>query len=185
MNNLDQKLRDYYQSQSLPDAKIDEILSTGKIVRPAFWNQTRWIAAVAIIVLLIGAGAITFHQTQPSLENMIAAEVLKNHAKQLAPEINSSDFNEIQSALPKLEFSIAPTQPDLLAGLRVQGGRYCSIQEELAAQISLLDNEGKSCTLYIAPLTETLLAAEPGIYEQKDGKVQIWHDTHRLFAVVR
>lgn len=185
MNDLDQKLRDYYQTQSLPDAKVDEILGTTKMIRPVFWRQPGWIAAAVAVVILIGMGAMLLRQSQPPLESIVAKEVIKNHAKQLAPEILTADFTKIQTALPKLDFPIAPTRPELLAGLSVQGGRYCSIQQELAAQISLLSADEKPCTLYIVPLTEDFTKISPGVYEEKGGTVQIWQDTHRLFVLAR
>ncbi|MEO0794379.1 MAG: hypothetical protein AAFX93_04400 [Verrucomicrobiota bacterium] len=185
MNDTDQELRDYYESQRLPDSIVEEILAAGRIVHPPFWRQPQFIAVAATIALLLLVGGLIYQSARPSLESIVTAEVLKNHAKQLAPEVSTSDFAEIQSALPKLGFPISPTKPELLSGLSVQGGRYCSLQKEIAAQISLLDPAGKPCTLYIAPLTEPLLAIDPGVYEQDGGVVQIWRDTHRLFALAR
>ncbi|MEM7792170.1 MAG: hypothetical protein AAF546_12270 [Verrucomicrobiota bacterium] len=184
MNDIDQQLRDYYESQRLPEEKIDEILGSGQTRRSNFRRHWIGLAAAAVIILCL-LGVFFLRQWQPSLEIQVADEVLKNHAKQLAPEIHAAGFAEIQAALPRLDFPIVPTQSDILASLVVQGGRYCSIQGELAAQISLLDALGEPCTLYIAPLTESLAQLRPGIYEREKGVVQIWHDQHRIFAIAR
>ena len=93
----------------------------------------------------------------------------------------------IQRGLEKIGFPLAPTQPQLLAGYEVKGGRYCSIQEELAAQVILTDSGGRRCTLFIAPLTPRLSGSRPETLAvpKAKAKVQLWHDGHRLFALVR
>lgn len=183
MNELDQKLRDYYQSQSLSDDRLDQILATTKMIRHPFWRQPALLAA-ACIALLLGISAL-FVWPGPKLEATVAQDVWKNHQKQLAPEIATSSFAEIQTALPRLAFPIAPTRPDMFAGMRLIGGRYCSILDELAAQISLVDAEGNPCTLYVAPLAPPLSKITPGVHRIEGGTVQIWTDAHRVFALAR
>lgn len=184
MNDLDQNLRDYYQSQTLSGDRVARILEAGKIVRPPSWKQpVRW-AIAACLALVLGATFLWLN-TGPSMETAVAEDVWKNHRKQLAPEVVTSSFSEIQAALPRLDFTIAPTRPEMLAGLQVRGGRYCSILDELAAQISLVDRDGKSCTLYVAPLTPPLSSIAPGVVRTESGTVQIWTDAHRLFAIAR
>ncbi len=184
MNDLDQKIRDYYQSQSLSDDSVARILETGQLVRPPFWRQPALLAFAASIVLVIGI-SLLWLRPGPAIEVAVAGDVWKNHQKQLAPEITTSSFAEIQSALPRLEFPIAPTQREMLAGMEIVGGRYCSILGELAAQISLVDAAGESGTLYVAPLTEALSEIIPGVYRLENGTVQIWTDAHRVFALAR
>lgn len=185
MNNLDQNLRDYYASQLLPPDRVAYILESGRIVRPRPAKFTTWLAAAAAVVVLLAGWALLSQTLRPSLQMLAAAEVAKNHSKQLAPEIMTTDFAQIQVALPRLDFAITPTQADFLAGLRVLGGRYCSIQGELAAQISLQDTDGKPCTLYIAPLTPELAQIPPVIRQVGETQVQFWHDAHRLYALAR
>ncbi len=102
-----------------------------------------------------------------------------------AREIATSSFAAIQTALPHLAFPIAPTQPEMLAGMRMIGRRYCSILDELAAQISLVGADGQPCTLYVAPLTPPMSKINPGIHRIENGTVQIWTDAHRVFALAR
>lgn len=184
MSDLDQKLREYYQSQSLPNDRVSRILEAGRIVRPPVWRQPAMLAIAASIALLLGI-FVLWLRPDATLESAIAADVWKNHGKHLAPEVATASFAEIQSALPRLDFAIAPTLPEMLPGLQVVGGRYCSILDELAAQISLVDTAGQPCTLYVAPLTEALSGITPGIHRLENGTVQIWTDAHRVFALAR
>jgi hypothetical protein len=185
MKTLDQELRDYYASQSLSADSVEHILATAKIVRPPVWRQPTWIAAAAGLMLLLTAVAVLVQRTPPGITSLVAAEVAGNHLKHLEPEVRAIDFAAIQKALPRLDFSIAPTRPDLLAGLTVHGGRYCSVQGQLAAQIALRDGEGNPCTLYVAPLTDTLARVKPGVVTADGLQIQLWHDAHRLYVLAR
>lgn len=184
MSDLNQKLRDYYATQSLSEDRVARILETGNIIRPPVWRQPVLLAFAASIALLLVV-SVLWLRPAPPIEAVVAADVWKNHEKQLAPEVATASFAEIQSALPRLAFPITPTQPDMLAGLQILGGRYCSILDELAAQISLVDADGRPCTLYVAPLTPQLASLTPGIVRTESGTVQIWTDAHRVFAMAR
>ncbi len=184
MSNLDQQLRDYYQSHTLSTESVARILETGKMVRPPFWKQPTLLGIAACIALLLSVSTLLM-KPGPTREATVVADVWKNHQKQLAPEITTTNFAEIQAALPRLAFPLAPTQPEMLAGMRMIGGRYCSILDELAAQINLVDAAGHPCTLYVAPLTPQLAKINAGIHPTETGSVQIWTDAHRVFALAR
>ncbi len=185
MIELDQKLRDYYQSQSLPEHRVAHILETSRMIRRPFWKQHAVRLAIAASIALLLSLSIHGFWSGPAIEILVARDVWNNHRKQLAPEVTTSSFAEIQSALPRLDFAIAPTQPEMLAGMKLAGGRYCSILDELAAQISLVDATGQPGTLYVAPLTPPLAKVTPGIYRMEHGTVHIWTDAHRIFALAR
>jgi hypothetical protein len=185
MKTLDQELRDYYASQSLSADRVEHILAAAKIVRPPLWRQPAWIALAAGFMLLLTAVAVLVQRTPPGITDLVAAEVARNHNKHLEPEVQAVDFAAIQKALPRLDFSIAPTRPDLLAGLTVRGGRYCSVQGQLAAQIALRDGEGSPCTLYVVPLTDTLARVKPGVVTASGAQIQLWRDAHRLYVLAR
>jgi hypothetical protein len=185
MKALDQALRDYYGSQSLSADSVEHILAAAKIVRPPPWRQPAWIAAAAASLLLLCAIGALVQRTPPGITNLVAAEVAENHRKHLEPEVRASDFAAIQKSLPRLDFSIAPIQPGMLAGLTVQEGRYCSVQGQLAAQIALRDGNGNPCTIYVVPLTESLARVRRGVVTSGGVQVQLWHDAHRLYVLAR
>ena len=185
MKTLDQELRDYYASQCLSADRVEHIFAAARIVRPPVWRQPGWIAAAAALVLLLSAVAVLVQRTPPGITDLVAAEVAGNHNKRLEPEVRAADFAAIQKALPRLDFSIAPTRADLLAGLTVQGGRYCSVQGQLAAQIALRDVEGNPCTLYVVPFTDTLARVKPGVVTAGGVQIQLWHDAHRVYVLAR
>ena len=186
MNDLDQKLRDHYSSQSLSELKVEEILNSGEMVRPTFRRYSVKLAIAAILLIGSAIAGITLIKSSVPFEQIVAKSVLKNHLKLYEPEIFSSNYEKIQSMLPRLNFPISPTKPELLAGFVVEGGRYCSVHNELAAQIQLKENNtGKNCSLYIAPLTDELAEIDPAVFTYDTGMIQFWRDDHRLFVLAR
>jgi len=69
-----------------------------------------------------------------------------------------------------------------LRGWRVEGGRYCSLAGELAAQINLSDGAGRKSLLYVVPVPGELREAQSGERTYEGGTVRLWTDDGRLFA---
>lgn len=185
MNRLDQMVRDYYGEQALAEDRITRIIESAKLVRPPWWRQPAWLTAAAAVVLAGLCLAVLATRIPPEITVLVATEVAKNHQKYLEPEHASDRFEQVQAALPRLGFAITPTRKEMLAGLTLTGGRYCSVQGELAAQLSLQDQAGRRCTLYVAPLTEHLREAQPGVLDVAGVEIQIWHDAHCLYVLAR
>ncbi len=185
MNDLDNKLREYYRSQQLSDGRVETILESTKVVRLPRSRPRIWLAAAAVIFALLVAGAALWNLVGESLNRRVAVEVAANHSKLLAPEIRTADFARIQAALPRLEFPLGPTRPEFLMNLTVVGGRYCSIQGELAAQISLRDRDDNPCTLFVVPLNEQFESVRIGIQSVDGVAVKTWRDAQRLFVLAR
>jgi len=188
MNNelLDQQLRDYYTSQALSSDKVNALLETGQwIDRPRRRWPARILAIVAAVAVVAGSLFLVERMDSRGTTGRAAVEVAKNHAKQIAPEIHSASYKDIARGLDQLDFSIEPERKEMLAGLQVKGGRYCSIQGEMAAQISLTDASGKPCTLYIAPLQGPVERIREAILQEGNVTVRFWRDNGRLFALAR
>jgi len=186
MEPLEQKIRDYYQDQSLSPEREEAILMALRQSSRKRQVLLRRIASVAAAVILLLGGLMFWHgrsRLPGSLERSIAGEVAMNHEKALPPEITTDAWSRIQAGLPKLKIPLSPTQSAFLEGYHIQGGRYCSIQGELAAQISLHDSEQRPATLYIAPLTSALRQTLPCVLQQDKTRIQLWHDAHRLFVL--
>lgn len=183
MKKIDERVYEYYQDQALSEDSVDRILSKSAYFPERHRFSLRILySCAALICLMLGMFAIT-QTSRPSLEYAVAQEVFKNHRKGLKPEVTTNDFKIIQTALDQLNFPITPTIESFISNYTVLGGRYCSIREELAAQVSLSDAEGQPCTLYVAPLNEELSGVSQGVYKVDGGQVQIWHDRHRILAL--
>lgn len=185
MNDLDQKLRDYYADQRLSPAKLDHLLELDSLMHRPARRMPTWQVCAAALALALGPGLWAGRVILDLPSRAVTAEVVKNHRKSLEPEILSGDFTVIQAGLSRIDFALSPTQPELLVGYKVRGGRYCSLQGELAAQINLIAPDGTPCTLYVAPLRSEVRPPRQGVRQHEGSTVQIWHDAHRLFVLAR
>ena len=134
---------------------------------------------------LVALAVTVFFLWKPAdLTDEVASEIAKNHNKQLAMEIKSGDYHEVQTELDRIPFSLKLPEKEVRSEFTLVGGRYCSIQTELAAQLRLSDNDtGAPCTLYIAKLTDSLRKLKPTTRTVKGVKVKIWSDGQRFFGL--
>ena len=64
------------------------------------------------------------------------------------------------------------------------GGRYCSLQGELAAQLRLeRRSDGRSGTLYIVRRSPQLEEIGQTVVQLGDFEIELWHDDSRFFAL--
>lgn len=186
----DQPLRDYYASQRLDETAVQRIHENAAIgagtgsARPwrTGWRVQPW-AAVLALAFVLGAGALVWSVAIPGPTARIDAEVRTNYAKDLEPEVEADDFKTLAVGLPRLGFGLAPsTEAGPLVGWQVEGGRYCSLAGELAAQINLSDAQGRRSLLYVVPLVDSLQDVEPGARRHASTDVHIWRDAQRLYV---
>lgn len=155
MNDLDRDVRDYYDGQALDEARIDDILQAARGDRRSdrVWY---WRIAAVVAVLLIAFPVLHLELTNRDLSERVLGEIAMNHKKQLAVEVAAVDFESLQTGLDRLEFPIRPPKA-LVGGMELVGGRYCSIQGSLAAQIKMRDPaSGEIRTLYATTLNPDL-----------------------------
>ncbi|MBV1880811.1 MAG: hypothetical protein KUG82_04220 [Pseudomonadales bacterium] len=108
------------------------------------------IAASVLIVLALFPlqNWISGYQDSSTLD-LIVAEVAYNHNKRMNVELESTNLTAIGDYLDRLDFSLIQSRVMDSARFSLVGGRYCSIQGELAAQLKIKDNEtGELLTFY-------------------------------------
>lgn len=185
MSELDEKLREHYGAERLPDERVARLLAAAGSERGfAPRRRPQWFAAAAALVLLLAAAGLWVRPTA-DVARKAAAEVARSHLRGSPPEIEADRFARLEAALTRLDFALAPSQPETLpSGLVLIGGRYCSVLGEPAAQILLIDGEGRRCTLFVARSDGTRLAGvRPGEIVADGVRVRLWHDHGRLFAM--
>ena len=181
-----QRLLDHYESQSLPEARVQSIVQQGRAASSS--NRLAWTfrAAAAAVVLLASVLFALNRRAPADLTQLVMAEIAQNHSKRLAPEVASDRYEEVQTKLSRLGFSAQPAAGFLLRDFQLLGGRYCSVQSELAAQLKLRENtSGESCTLYVVPLTPALRPVKQDTRVVNGVRVQVWAEQGRLFGLAR
>ena len=136
MTTLREHLRDHYEIEQLPPARM-EALKT--LLRRRRW----WIPALAAGLLV----AITvFIATREPLDRKLADEIAMNHRKALDPEFASARYDELSGLMKGLDFALV--EPAHVSGMELLGARYCSLQSRIACQLKLRDAGGRIHTLY-------------------------------------
>ncbi len=178
MNPIDTQIKEYYQKQTLPEENLQAMQPPEDTPQPSQWPWLLPLAAAAVALLTI------FLWKPSSLPQAVAAEIAKNHNEQLAMGINSSDYQEVAAKLDRIEFSLTPPKGEFSRQFTLIGGRYCSIQAELAAQLRVQENAtGKMHTLYITPLTDNFSALKKTTQTVKGVKVRLWKEDGRFFGL--
>jgi anti-sigma factor RsiW len=116
----------------------------------------------------------------------VLAEISMNHHKRLEVEVASDQYQVVQAGLGQLDFPILPTRKELLKNYALVGGRYCSVQGGLAAQLKVRDRvSGELLTLYVTHLTDELERIDP-LDANFDGvHIRLWQENGRFFALAR
>lgn len=78
-----------------------------------------------------------------SMGQDIAQEIYLNHDKNLKIEYEGENYVSLQKEMKKLDFKMFLSSRLSSSGYRVIGGRYCTIQGQIASQIKLQDSEGR------------------------------------------
>ena len=175
---LDQALSRHYEAQRLSDRRVVRILDEGRAAIRRRWRPA-WLTGVAA-TLLIGLGGLHMQQQRADLRQAVLAEVAMNHHKNLQVEVLATSYANIARALDRAEFSLEPAPP--IRGARLTGGRYCSIQGNLAALLKL-QVDGVRHTLYVTSVTDKLAGLTPFEAGHDGGDVRLWTEGDRFFAL--
>lgn len=181
MSKLDLLLKDFYQGESLCQQKMDEILqSTTNIVsatdqdqqaKPAQYTPTtssartvlnrQWVAFALVGLLTLGAA--TYHLDANYHRQRVLAEITLNHDKPFNANISDINFTDLKGALDGASFDV--NIPDSIRSqFTLAGARYCSIANQLAVHLQLVDKEtAETSSLFITPQSRKmrLLESEP------------------------
>ncbi len=142
------------------------------------------LAVAALVLLLIGSG-LFLSQRPPhhDLNWLVAKEIAVNHNKHLAIEFPTGSYRELNQLMDKLDFSSVISARLKDGQYRLLGGRYCSIQGQMALQLKLQDRAGNLHTLYQTPISKTL-AAIPESVQSIDGlRLSLWREAGLFFGL--
>lgn len=173
--NFKEELKAHYNEYELNSKQVKELQSTPETKKVFLgWGM----ALVASVVLLF-----SFYQFETiPIEDKVAQEIAYNHVKRMEMEILTSDISSVQKKLHKLDFSIFVPDRYKNDNWKIVGGRYCSIQGVLAAQIRILNiEENKAYTLYETLKSEKLNSSFNR--DIKGTRVEVWEEKGLLIGV--
>jgi len=123
---------------------------------------------------------------QSSLTERVMDEIAYNHRQEMPVEVAANSMPAIGGYLDRLSFSLISPRALVDSGWQILGGRYCSINGKLAAQLKVRNvAEDKVYTLYQAStegdLTQTGLSMTSNMVG--DVKVSIWQEQGLLLGL--
>lgn len=186
MIDIEEQLRLHYEGKKLSDERTESILSEARELRPLrFRLPLRLLAAAAVVVVILTGGVLTVVLSPPAgIASKLADEIAVHHLKGDEPTVLSSSYEVVQAALPRLPFSILPSNPRLLSDYDLLGARYCSLQGHLVAQINLKDRQhGGTHTLYVMELARDFRNVKHETFYRDGVIVELWTDDKRLFGL--
>jgi len=152
------------------------------------WAKWTGLAASLMMVCVIA-----FHTMQSdNLVYDIAHEVTLNHVKLKPLEVETQDLVNVVDYFTELEFSPIASQEFSLSGNDLLGGRYCSIQGSIAAQLRYQNAQGNIVTLYETGYSAQLFSGLPNIEKGEEPievfarglRVRIWVEKGLVMASV-
>jgi len=193
MVDIDRSVKTYYEQAELSEEQLQKLaamqesagisqqeegVSTVRKQRlPNGWLR---IMAAASIVLAL---ALIFVINPDSVTERVAQEVAMNHNKALTVEYPTNSYEVLSKQMDKLDFTLRVPSEAVQQGLALVGGRYCSIQGQLAAQIKLSDSDGRIYTLYQTHSGEQLKSINAGQLQLDHVDIQLWEEQGLLFAL--
>ena len=197
--HLSTHLRQYYEEKEPSVAKLAYLVAMADMasdLRPKNEDTQKntvsasgdgdrriWIT-LGLSFALAAMLALFFLQPMADVTQRVAKEIVLNHNKRLSVEFPSENYADLGELMSKLDFSLVRSKKIYAQDFRVLGGRYCSIQGDLAAQIRLQDEAGRIYTLYQAALTDDLLKLEVGDLQQDGLKLKLWREAGLFFGLV-
>lgn len=195
MDKLDKAIKSYYDEQQLPGASVDRILKLGEetaldadrnsVHRTPETLLQRMKSGLLVLAasFLIGVIVTQSYMLSRSESELVLSEIAMNHNKGLDVEFRYSDFTALESAMRKLDFRLVPPA-SLQSFYSLVGGRYCSIQGKLAAQLKVQDKvTGKLATLYITPVTEKLAEIKDQDVVHDNVSIRLWKNDRTFYGL--
>ena len=189
MTDLNEQLRQHYGQQSLPAHRISQLLTQQPPPprRTLVTNALAWPRRLAVAMLLLTSTTVAVYyagiRPTQDLSLAVTREVALNHRKALDLEFVTTDYVDLNAAMNKLDFALRV--PDRLSAgrLRLQGARYCSIQGQIAAQLTFQDSDNKRYTLYQTAMSDTLQPLSSGERHLNDIIVERWREGTYFYAL--
>lgn len=167
-HNLDDQLREHYARKQLDAVKL-RALEAQLACAPRRWAAWGWAAAAAAACVLVFWGL----SAREGLAGALADEIARNHDEDLTIECRR--YSRLLERMPRLDFDLREPR-NLPQGLQLVGARYCSLQGRIAAQIKLVDEQGRRHTLYEVRDGERFRGLEECSVPREGLRIRFWRE---------
>ncbi len=184
-------LKNMLEADSLSDNQLQklEALQASGNHSPRFPQRRRFLmggsAAIAASVLFFtGRG---MYSDNTSLQESIVRDVLTNHIHIHELDIETNSITEVASYFDRLAFAPFLSSQINKTSFELLGGRYCTLQGELASQLYLKNKDnGKLATYYLAKydqqhfgdIPDVSSGEIPKVVHERGYQMTIWRETN-------
>ncbi len=181
--SLREKLKAHYDDKSMGQERIDKL---GAIAAAADRARSRRALRHSLVfaagLLAFVAAVFMLRSNDVPVRHEVAREIAQNHRHDYASEFTVTDYETLRTSLARLDFVLdAPRRHT--RGLTLRGGRYCSLQGRIAAQMRLEDGAGRTCTLYAVRGDSLLDPSEEVVVRLEELRVRLWREGDVLFGL--
>lgn len=198
-DQLDRLMAMQAELESLPDEAEPQMSKAASVTTSPFvkirsklvellpdFGHNRYAFYAATCVLLTGLILSLSLFNQTSLTERVIDEIAYNHRQEMPVEVAANTMPAIGQYLDRLSFSLISPRALTDNGWQILGGRYCSINGKLAAQLKVKNiAEDKVYTLYQASaegdLVQTGISMKSGMVDGVD--VSIWQEQGLLLGL--
>lgn len=214
MNDIDQRVREHYDSLSMPKDKIDQLLKQTSLhaesddashidhdqnnalgskrvsflarMAQANWKQRSGLTAGFACVLLLMV-SLWAHNSGSESEQMLRTvrEVAMNHTTRLEPEYRGETLAMLDNSMQQLPFAL--TLPESINNAyELIGSRYCSLGGVLAAHVRLKDTgTGKPMSLFVTSNSDELEEIRSQQTTIEGVDVEFWREGGLFYALAQ
>jgi|GEM_PF-1975210 len=177
----DQRLIDHYQSQQMSSDRLHTI-----------FNETQSIGRNRIIGFSLAASLLLFSLAFLTHQNILAShqtdtvlrEAALNHSSKLKMDSEAQTLAGLQGELDELLFEMKLPESSFFNKLAVLGGRYCTINGQLAAHLKLIDpGTSEQFSLFLTPSGSNLVALKSDDVDVAGVDVKLWQENDVVYAL--
>ena len=203
--SLNDALKTHYESKSLSSDQLDKLIAMQTAADDSFiarlktkfkastlgryttdFKSYRYAFYTTTCLLLMTLVVSFSLLNRGPLSDRIMQEIAYNHQQEMPTEISSNSLIKIGDYLNKLTFPLIDSDAMTTQKWQILGGRYCSINGKLAAQLKVKNLEdSKTYTLYQAALGTDISKVLASTKEQaiEGVSVSIWQEKGLLLGL--
>ncbi|WP_067520673.1 hypothetical protein [Endozoicomonas ascidiicola] len=196
--SLPQALKDHFSNHELSEDQLQILLtrqSSIKTVPMTIGLREKFSALLRlfkrpsvllapVLVLMVTVIIIAPVMILNDLTEQVVNEVAYNHNKQMAMEVQSSQLDQVAGYLSQLGFPLIGSKYLPSNQWELLGGRYCSIQGKLAAQLKLRNRQNNRIYTFYQSLLPEPMASLKRYESYVDGiRVSLWQENNLLLGL--
>lgn len=189
---LKQSLKNMLEAESLSGQQLRNLdnLQSNQANNTGWFSQRRRLltggsAAIAASVLFVTGRSLFYGDG--AIQEGIVREVLTNHIHIRKLDIETSSISEVASYFDRLGFAPYLSSQLNESAFELVGGRYCTLQGELASQLYLRNKDnGELATYYLAQydrqhfgdIPDVTTGGIPKVIYERGYQMTIWRESN-------